>query len=346
MEMRRDLAKLVKWRGPATEEAILLARAIEATMNFLFPLPPKDNSGKKGGFTWALTVKYNGMYQPIQLQIEWDSSKRTWKTYADEIEAVLSLWLFSVEKPSTPESESDLLPSDDTWVRAEGLRSKPALWLLGQCEPRLIQDLRWWMPKEGFSILEAKQNLGESDETLSNSRQLDIEKGRVVGCRSLDAQSNQTPSEEIGTSERETRWAVSPLSTYEEEVDEDTDEDAVEQDKRSEKDHTFLTVESHNTLEKLYARDMFRAFVQAAAQKMEREQRVDDHSEIQAINTPARPREAWKFFTLRSKRLSKLALDIKETGFESLHNAYLCQSAWYHCMVLPSIVPKISPASS
>ncbi|KAM7189792.1 Ankyrin repeat-containing domain protein [Rhypophila sp. PSN 637] len=86
MGIRRDLGKLTDRLGPASAEAISLARAIEITMDALFDT-------LTGEFTWSLSVSG----EPVYFRLSRERVGR-WKTYSDELESALSLWLYYVNK--------------------------------------------------------------------------------------------------------------------------------------------------------------------------------------------------------------------------------------------------------
>ncbi|KAH6886790.1 hypothetical protein B0T10DRAFT_461259 [Thelonectria olida] len=270
MAIRRDLAKLAKWRGLAAEEAIRLTRAIKVAMNTLFPKGGADvkkrSAQARGSQSTRLVWSLNGMGR---------AKSQGHKTVA-----------------------SDLLRNDDTWLRAKGPRSKPAPRLIDHCKQLLKRDLRLWMPRDEVGIVKATQGtLGNMSWLRVNpdgSRQLEVETCRVVGRGLKKDKTFPTRNWTLLSLSRhisDRKWIIPTKNSY------------------------VLAVESHDPLEKLYAKDMFCAFMWAAAEKMN--QSIDHHWELQAPDYTAIPQEAWKFFTLRSKRLSKLAQDIQDSGSHS-----------------------------
>ncbi|KAK0732116.1 hypothetical protein B0H67DRAFT_549738 [Lasiosphaeris hirsuta] len=92
MKIRRELGELAGWHGPASVEAISLARAIEEAMGSLFSRSKKE-------FTWSLGAHQSlgrDSREPIHFHIK--RHEDAWKAYADEFEAALSLWLYSVDQ--------------------------------------------------------------------------------------------------------------------------------------------------------------------------------------------------------------------------------------------------------
>ncbi|KAK2031752.1 hypothetical protein LX32DRAFT_713082 [Colletotrichum zoysiae] len=92
LKIRKDLGFLAKWQGPASAEAVSLARAIEITMNALIGSSPAiDNT-----FYWSLDASYDGTGNcPINFEISRQPDGK-WKAFANEYDAALSLWLSSV----------------------------------------------------------------------------------------------------------------------------------------------------------------------------------------------------------------------------------------------------------
>jgi len=91
MIARRDLGRLAHWRGPASEDAIALTKAIELTMDALFVTPEIE-------FQWSLRVSWiepetgfdlQSNIQLILFKLEKVESK--WKANLGDIEATLSL---------------------------------------------------------------------------------------------------------------------------------------------------------------------------------------------------------------------------------------------------------------
>ncbi|XWW92918.1 hypothetical protein V2A60_000845 [Cordyceps javanica] len=87
-----------------------------------------------------------------------------------------------------------------------------------------------------------------------------------------------------------------------------------------------LVTESHSTLKSLYALDIFSAFTWAVAKSPG----VSIEQDVEILPCKASSEDAWRFFTLRSSRLSNMALDIESTGLGSLEEVYF------------SIIPPLS----
>ncbi len=279
MTARRDLGELAGWRGPASAEAIALARAIEITMDALFSESTKDDSSEdeaffftaedesseseedesteseEESFTWAVAARTSfGQPGPesdpelIAFRVDRQKSGN-WKAYADEIEAALSLWLYSVhEREKNLEGRSstgnqvtgknegpDKPPRsrDDAWLRIAGTTEKPYLCLLGSHTGALLQDLQWWMPDGAARVIQLH-------DTDSEHHEGEVEAHRVIGF----ADNAMANPDKVGICQYKKK-APGPSC----------------------KD-TPLAVESYAPLATVFARHMFSAFMWAAAKKM------------------------------------------------------------------------------
>lgn len=87
-------------------------------------------------------------------------------------------------------------------------------------------------------------------------------------------------------------------------------------------------MESHDALERGYMKDIFSAFMWTVARAAKGP--LDNHADLQTTGEHANNLDRWKYSTLQSSRLSKLARDIHDTGLQSLHHVYL------------SIIPPLS----
>ncbi|KAF2187551.1 hypothetical protein K469DRAFT_628363, partial [Zopfia rhizophila CBS 207.26] len=171
MRIRRDLGELADWHGPASVEAIALARAIEVTLDTL--IVPEGEE-----FTWSLlTLKPFNVSGRELVTFRVDRREnRHWRAYSDEIEAALSLWLYSVYEYET------IAPSrsrDDAWLRAKGTLEKPSLRLLGSHTAALQRDLQLWMPDVTSRVIEVDDTKSKNDSSI-----MEVESHRVVGFAS------------------------------------------------------------------------------------------------------------------------------------------------------------------
>ncbi|KAJ4077796.1 hypothetical protein NW761_012114 [Fusarium oxysporum] len=314
MKIRRDLGQLADWHGPASAEAISLARAIEMTMDAL--LGP-ESEGRV--FTWPLkALKSSEGYgcESVAFHVKWHAGK--WRAYSDEIEAALSLWLYSVdecenkvqwakekEQKESPNDGSaretereggEERPKDDAWLR-KGTSAKPSLRLLGSHTAALRQDLRWWMPDGAAQVIEVEEH-----ESANDSSTIGVEAHRIVGYAS---------NLKLRT-DRYRAWNP-PKSSGE--------DASGHQAREGTTANVILATESFSPLKKLFAQHMFSAFIWAAAKTMKQ---IEDKADVRpAQRDGMSDQPTWQSIALHSTRLSKLAQDIQSTGLGSLEDVYL-----------------------
>ncbi|KAK3996578.1 hypothetical protein QBC44DRAFT_231340 [Cladorrhinum sp. PSN332] len=163
MRIRKELGRVAGWVGRASVEAVALARCIEIAMDTLL-------SDETGEFTWSFVVNQ----EEVHLRVS-RGKGGSWKAYSDELESVLSLWLYSVCQREDGKENNEAVPSstdDDSWLRSKGTASKPSLRLLGSYTKALQRDLEWWLPDGGASVIqvEAHRVTGFSSNALSCPR--------------------------------------------------------------------------------------------------------------------------------------------------------------------------------
>ncbi|RYP43916.1 hypothetical protein DL768_009575 [Monosporascus sp. mg162] len=286
MKIRRDLGELADWFGPASAEAISLARAIEITMDALF-------STHTGEFTWSLTVHEEQVH--FRLSREKDGR---WETHSDELESTLSLWLYFVHKKEQgkgkerDEVRRKAVTATDTWLRAKGTPAKPSLQLLGSHTAALYRDLQWWMPDGPVRVIGVEV---DNSKSKTDSGTMEVEAHRVVGFTS-NPKSLSFPDISVHRYRRKSLGSPRRGSS--------------------------LAVESFSPLTTLYAQYMFAAFMWAAAKMMEKP--LEDGVDVRpAQSSNASGDSALQPIALQSSRLSKMAQDIQTTGLGSLEEIYL-----------------------
>ncbi|KAK4205323.1 ankyrin repeat-containing domain protein [Triangularia verruculosa] len=286
MKIRRDLGKLAGWAGPASGEAVSLARAIEFTMNTLFSRKPKPG---KSELMWSLTV--NGA--PVYLRLSWKGGQ--WTAYADELDSVLSLWLYlSDEKERRKDINEDTTNLSDEWLRDKGTSQKPSLQILGTHTAGLYQDLKWWAPESVGRVIEIRDSEPQPPEGI-NTRQVDAH--RIVGF-ALSAVDPPPVDLDIVQYERGTLKSSG-----------DTDEEVA------------LAIESFKPLKELYALHMFSTFMRAAAHMKKRP--IKDRVDVIPVQGSTADNSAWRDIILRSTRVSKLAQGIQATGLGNQEEVFL-----------------------
>jgi len=146
MMLRRDLGRISNWPGPASQEAVSVARSIEAVWNDLYrlgvlrtefehrdlawSLPTSDG----GSVTFRLSQSEPGFFTPLQ-------------AFADEIDAVLSLWLYSVPgRLRNSLGYGGDRTETDTWLRGKEASWRPQVRILAPDTPEMRRSIRWWAP--------------------------------------------------------------------------------------------------------------------------------------------------------------------------------------------------------
>ncbi|UKZ83099.1 hypothetical protein TrVFT333_010902 [Trichoderma virens FT-333] len=138
MEVRQQLGNLSKWTSPVGEEAARLSAAIETVaQTFLEQLPDKT------AVWWTIPAVYGSQKEgeeeeeeeAIYIKLKKDGTK--WIVNVEEIEAILSLWLYSI--PSAKDSKT----SERRCLRLYG----PS-----HFRKQLLRDLNWWMPENIYKI--------------------------------------------------------------------------------------------------------------------------------------------------------------------------------------------------
>ncbi|KAH6838602.1 hypothetical protein B0I37DRAFT_387349 [Chaetomium sp. MPI-CAGE-AT-0009] len=289
MMLRRDLGEVADWQGPASAEAIALARAIEIVMDTLLGMNPGGN----GKLTWHLsfpTSSEDSRNESVTFRVE-QLGNGNWKAFSDELEAALSLWLYSVAELEN-EPENDL--GDDQQMKPGGrgkneggrlefkpIRSKDdTLRLLGQSTEALVWDLGRWVRMDS--------------ERTNNGNILQVEKHRIVGCA-----SNWGPGSYI----------------YEQPIHDDNNSASG----NSESTWT-MAADSSTPLATLFAQHMFTAFMWAVAKKMESP--IPGGADIRPSERDDAP-PIWTSFALRNAKLHKMAQDIQGAGLGNLADVYL-----------------------
>ncbi|KAF5577580.1 ankyrin repeat [Fusarium pseudocircinatum] len=337
--LRRHLGELGNWKSPAISEALALAKAIETTMNTFAPFL-KDTVKEGHNFTWTMKAKTKtDSSSPAPRDTIGFNVKKTpdgWTARADELDAALSLWLYSVSLEASQEgdSTSEFPSSDDLWVRGGKVQKRRCLQILGPSTPGLLRDLDWWMPNglKGILAAEVQQNLDPEEgqgksfhymvqvERIASSGMRwphfdeskmtpSIEEHQATGCGPSGFSWKDLPSSKSEESEQITHWRWRPAEEIRGRTP--SGEAAIS---------CPLVVESQDSLERLYARDMFSSFVWA----------LSSHFKpscvgrtLKATIQSSNVTEMTDTVSLRNEDLSSLAKAIAEQGLWAEHEAYL-----------------------
>ncbi|KAM0431394.1 hypothetical protein ACHAPT_005371 [Fusarium lateritium] len=323
MKIRRDLGRLANWPGVASPEAIAMARSIEIVMDTLF------GNRREGTFTWFLGCRYmHGKPQPVKFRLE--KSNQSWMAHADEIEAALSLWLYSVDEQEQQEQDEHLIdtpgPETDAWLRAKASRAKLGLRLLGPYTRCLHRDLGWWMPSrmtEFRRVWKEFQRAPSHDRPKAHAfvtRQgywrgmRKLQAHRVVGCASASHTTRQQADGEETSFYQTSKLGT--LNIARKGLDYPYDGDVVDPDIE------LLATETHVPLKQLYAQDMFTSFMWTVAKSLL--DPVEGEANIKlAPPTPHARLRSWTSLTLENEKLSKMAEEIHRTGLGSVDDVFL-----------------------
>lgn len=319
MLVRRDLGKISDWQGPAATEAIALARAIEITMDSLFGATNTVGDVVRWSLPAIGLLGESSHSGSVEFRVERGETGR-WRAFSDEIEAALSLWLYSVYEDEDPlgdggkqlrrESEAakgvlnikPLRSDDDAWLRTKGTLAKRNLKLLGPHTLALHRDLWWWVPDGAARVVAAcatDKNVELRSFTAPRPNKLDVAIHRVAGC---SASWNYTEKSSVFTA---------PIPR-----------EAIPRDEDINPQWT-LAVETHTPLATLYAQHLLTAFMWAAAKEM---QPMPGTAEIRPtrIHGTAEPSAPeWQSFEVRDAQIQTLAEDIQGTGIGTLDDVYL-----------------------
>ncbi|KAF3808983.1 hypothetical protein GCG54_00011175 [Colletotrichum gloeosporioides] len=346
LNIRKDLSHLAKWSGPASAEAVSLARAIEITMNTLIGSMNFASIGSDSCSllpvqllsTMLLLVQLLRFILPVILIPPFNihlpammlpspsTSPLTpvmadgkWKAFANEYEAVLSLWLSSVkdDKQRTakmpkfgPRSEDKANREDDARLRMEDSKRELGLRLLGSHTTALLQDLRWWVPKYLLRIFEIQEHEQpqESQEQRYNQKN---DQGHIVEMEAHAVIGYGQQKNSIRFSRKDL-----PNKATDDDGDEFTEDDSV----KDAWTKPVLAIESYSSMAMLFAQHIFSAFMYAVAGTNEKEEFFQDVADVQP-NTSGE--STWKSFTLRNATLSAMILEIEPSGLGSLADIYL-----------------------
>jgi ankyrin repeat protein len=326
MGMRQSLGWLASWRGPAVWEAERLANAIGIVMNKLIG-PQGDDS-----FTWTLGAHYAGSSDhTIQFRLKYC---RGWTIDSDDIEAALSLWLYSAEEQEDEDDQLNNRKPLDLPIE----RDRPSLQILGPSTPSIRRDLQWWISRDAGSVMEvevyadkAAERRGVNGTCPYKVTHLSIHSDDPIGTKSIYEESCVVDNYRI------VGYGITHGSTGQngEEWGDLDCKSSLRSDHRSEysdasekrRGEPYLAVKSHGHIASLYAHAMFSAFMWAVAKEATK-RRGESITELRTDDTGSF--NTRKSFALWNKDLSIMAHEIWNTGLWSLDEVYL------------SIIPPLS----
>ncbi|KAL7811573.1 ankyrin repeat-containing domain protein [Trichoderma gracile] len=222
MITRRNLCTLTGWKSPVCEEAARLERAIElVAQTFLETLPDKL-------LVWIIPARYKETVENIFITLQKRDDK--WRVKDGELEAVLSLWLYSTQGEF---ADIDLSPN----LRLYG---QSHLWA------RLSRDFAWWMPETLPPI--TRRSGADITRALAHPERV------VVGFMS----EREDGMEELCRSDTPTT-----VSESEDGMEELGRSDGLTTASEPE----YLVLESTDKTERIFARDLLFSFIRAVAKR-------------------------------------------------------------------------------
>ena len=195
VKIRGRLARLSGWIGPTSDLAISTAKSIEAIMNACFPNTEDTNVGT---LNWWL----NGRGGVVDLSVKRINGQ--WKANASEIDAVLSLWLYSIQHPSDkpqahPEDEEGPQKVDD-WLRDGALEmEKLSVRLLGKSDDSLFtKQIAWYMGPIAKYFISNVEFVKAPSGSIRTHYALDelkvVARNRLFGFTDISPRSDTTDS--------------------------------------------------------------------------------------------------------------------------------------------------------
>ncbi|KAL6697151.1 ankyrin repeat-containing domain protein [Trichoderma pleuroticola] len=323
--MRQSLAKLADWRGPVSQAAIAVSLAIEATMNLL-----DDNLDLEEDFSWGYNIRAASLNeQELKFRVIKQPDGK-WKAHAGEIEAALSLRLFYVKS----QQETQLLAKaihksgnpldDDKWLRVKGEMPDMGIRILGPNTMQLYRHLDWWIPPDGPEIFkgEAVHIPAEIDQTSDSGKQqintfgnmvpgstkFELEESKVVG---LDPRQQFKVATGSHPQLSYPYYQNSHVGKWNFSISEGDGENP----------NDILCIQSLDSLEILYAKDMFSTFMWAVVESLERP--VGGKTYIKTSQAKLENKDSWRRLGLENDDISRLAAAIQSTGLCNTHDAHI-----------------------
>ena len=335
LEARRELGKLAKHKLPITQEAIKLARALEGTMELLFP-PEKCLAmdwSSDWTLNWPLAVDFcdrgSKWLSRAQARIAVSRNYDTWRIRADDLDACLSLWLYSIESQENQafidQQREKAHKRDNENHRHEEVQDREDNWLRTRVPPKTLclltpeegklehleQDLLWWLDKDKPPLVRIQQvpDEGNNREALGEGLR-QYRASRIVGQISSQASN---PSRNISSASVRTLHVTEFSSVG----SGDNPASGIEV-------NGALATESEDPLGKLYTQHLALLFNVWAAAQLSRP--LDGNVELRSAASKEPNALLW------SKDIMNLAEQFQNVGAESGH------------LILPSIISALSMA--
>lgn len=159
IEARMNLRTSTGWSGPALEQAVRVASAIEAFMNAFFP---KDLTMEK--LVWSMSNASSSDASADVIEFKLTREESGWVADVGEIEAFLSLWLFSVSEEES-QTTGVKVESGKTVVTSGTASKNHSLRLLTPNDKSILQCMYWWLGSAVALVREAEIPSAEAKGT-------------------------------------------------------------------------------------------------------------------------------------------------------------------------------------
>jgi len=341
IKTREHLGRLSKWKGPASEPAVAAANAIEVAMNTFFTEEDANSLREltrleDGGFTfsWIMDVDVqlggptgDGHDGQVSLSVTKKNGSNKWHVIAEEIEALLSLWLqhISIEEAKENDRSHSAGETDDDWLRQK--QQQKNMRFLGPDTVALRRDLQWWVPNSAIGLLQVQNGVAVCDRvpqaSIEPTHQI-IDYHRITGfyapknlpdsCPAVRFECTPISPDCLDTAPKNQAQLVYQACTSEiQPVVSATHSEPLA-------DNTSLAMVTSINRDFLFAQHIFTAFISALARKIDRIQGKSQAFQRAMTNRPT----AWQHFRLENTVVSTLALAIESTGLGTLEEALLC----------------------
>lgn len=334
--VRKRLGSLSNWSGPFSDLAISVATVIEAVMNSLCSFSEESYLTAESMY-WSVNSgansKDDGKHEQIYLRLNKVGSNGPWKADVTEIEAVLSLWLYSIQhkerdSPSLNKQKGNehLKPETD-WLRhGDAATSQDSLRFLGRCLPDACRDLIWYMGSQASIISVVKEQIqSDNPENGTDDGSADVisfDNHRVVGFRDThDIHETGLPTTSVARDKRSMPelWMSAKTLSTSSKWDATGSSSNIDKLKIS---SDQLAVFSDHDLKILFAQDLFSTFMWAVAKKMNPvngETRVRPTNMGKTSNTTS-----WQNFKLENSKLYITLRAFEKAKLGSFEDACLC----------------------
>ena len=303
--IRKRLGKLSNWTGPASKSAISVARSVEAVMNTIFS--QKEYPQLKTLEWFVYGHRGSSKLGKINLSAKRGEDKR-WTACAEEIEAVLSLWLYCMKeggKDSFPDLALSGNGARDDWLRnRQATAQRRTIRLLARNEEDICQDLHWYLGEGVGFISQVKTEESEvTDPAPPTNNTTKIETCNIIGSTEI-AQNHQ----------HFTRFRTQGIQLHSN--CRQTTPNSVNQIGETAW-YDYLAVVADSSLELLLAQDLFSSFMWFVADRMRR-------LSVESTTSRLRPTDLTWFDSSRLENpvLSSMAREIERAGLGTLGDAY------------------------